>query len=281
MVATAAVSISQPSVFARAYAALLADDCGDKLALVKALDQDWQAGQLSNQEHTPALAVASPGLPPQLRLVPPRQVGMRKLADADGRAALIHAIAHIEFNAINLALDAVYRFRGLPQDYYSDWLRVAREEAYHFSLLNEHLRSYGYGYGDFVAHNGLWDMASASDDDVLVRMALVPRLMEARGLDVTPGLQAKLRQAGDHAVVAILDIILRDEIGHVAIGNRWYAWCCAERGVEPLTTFLRLLNERKTPGLRPPFNWVARLEAGFSEAERAAIEGMLGNGRSA
>jgi len=189
----------------------------------------------------------------------------------EGRAALIHALAHIEFNAINLALDAIWRFSGMPHEYYLDWLHVATEEALHFSLLDAHLQTLGYRYGDFPAHNGLWEMAEKTADDVLARIALVPRTLEARGLDASPPLRAKLAQAGDQAAAEILDIILRDEIGHVAIGNRWYNWLCAMRGFDPVSTYALLAAQYKAPALRGPFNLDARRAAGFSETELAAL----------
>ena len=190
----------------------------------------------------------------------------------EGRAVLIHALAHIEFNAINLALDALWRFPNMPQDYYADWLLVAGEEALHFSLLATHLRMQGFAYGDFPGHDSLWDMAEKTRDDVLARIALVPRTLEARGLDASPPVRAKLAQAGDHAAAAILDIILRDEIGHVAIGNRWFGWLCAQRDIEPVATYAALAAHYEAPQLRGPFNIAARRAAGFSEQELAALE---------
>ena len=189
----------------------------------------------------------------------------------EGRAALLHAIAHIEFNAINLALDAVWRFAGMPRAFYADWLRVASEEALHFSLLREHLQSLGHDYGDFDAHDGLWTMAERTAGDVVARMALVPRTLEARGLDATPPLQAKLARAGDARAVAILDVILRDEIGHVAIGNRWYDWLCARDGIDPVAHYADLVRRHAAPRLRAPFNLEARRAAGFSAAELDAL----------
>jgi len=189
----------------------------------------------------------------------------------EGRAVLIHALAHIEFNAINLALDAIWRFTSMPDEYYAAWLRVADEEALHFSLLLEHLQSHGYDYGDFPAHNSLWEMAAKTEADVLARIALVPRTMEARGLDASPPLRAKLAQAGDMKAAAILDIILRDEIGHVAVGNRWFAWLCQQRGLEPIKTYAALAKQYAAPAMRGPFNIEARLAAGFSEPELAAL----------
>jgi uncharacterized ferritin-like protein (DUF455 family) len=189
----------------------------------------------------------------------------------EGRAILLHALAHIEFNAINLALDAIWRFSGMPREYYLDWLKVASEEALHFSLLSAHLRTQGFAYGDFAAHNSLWDMAEKTSGDVLARMALVPRTLEARGLDASPPVRAKLAQAGDMDAARILDIILRDEIGHVAIGNRWYNWCCDQAGFDPLTTYAELAHRHNAPVPRGPFNMEARRAAGFSEQELAGL----------
>lgn len=212
-----------------------------------------------------------PGRPERPRLLSVLQVPSRSPFTTQGRSALLHAIAHIEFNAINLALDAVWRFPGLPADYYTDWLQVAAEEALHFSLLDQHLQSLGCRYGDFDAHDGLWSMARRTEGDVLARMALVPRTLEARGLDATPPLQAKLGKAGDRRAVEILDIILRDEVGHVRIGNRWYRHLCKERGLDPVTLYPSLVERFEAPRLRPPFNLQARSEAGFSDEEIAYL----------
>lgn len=218
---------------------------------------------------------AVPGRPAKPKLVAPKDVQRRAMHTPEGRAALIHALAHIEFNAINLALDAVWRFAGMPEDYYRDWLQVAKEEAYHFSLLRTHLQSLGFDYGDFDGHNSLWEMIEKTQSDVLARMALVPRTLEARGLDATPPLKQKLVQAGDHAAAAILDIILRDEIGHVAIGNRWFHYICQQRELDPILTFEALCLQFKAPILKPPFNIEARKQAGFSELEIAYLSGEL------
>jgi uncharacterized ferritin-like protein (DUF455 family) len=214
-----------------------------------------------------------PGRPDLPRLVEPKQVAQRSVHTREGRAALIHAIAHIEFNAINLALDAVWRYPGMPRAYYFDWLRVAAEEAHHHALLVRHLASLGHLYGDFDAHDGLWSMCVKTADDVLARMALVPRTLEARGLDATPLIQSKLRQAGDLEAVAILDVLLRDEVGHVAIGNHWYHWLCRERGLEPLAQYRLLSRQHQAPRLRGPFNLEARARAGFSQAELDELSG--------
>ncbi len=233
-----------------------------------------------------------PGRPTRPALVHPANVPRRAPSRLEGRAAMVHSICHIEFNAINLALDAVWRFDGMPDQFYLDWAQVAREEAYHFTLLREHLRGMDstpdadadangngqpaprWDYGDFPAHDGLWEMCEKTAHDVVARMALVPRTLEARGLDATPQIQAKLRQVNTPdalRAVNILDIILRDEIGHVAIGNRWYAWLCARDGLDPITHYAVLTERYKAPKLRPPFNLAARHLAGFSPQELAAL----------
>jgi uncharacterized ferritin-like protein (DUF455 family) len=212
-----------------------------------------------------------PGRPVQPRLVPPKAVPARSPFTREGRAALLHAVTHIEFNAINLALDAVWRFDGMPVAYYVDWLRVASEEALHFMLLREHLLTLGVDYGSFDAHDGLWAMTQRTAHDVTARMALVPRTLEARGLDATPPMQDKLARAGDLRAVEILDVILRDEVGHVAIGNHWYRWLCARDGHDPVALYADLAVRYQAPRLRPPFNHVARLAAGFTEAEIAFL----------
>jgi uncharacterized ferritin-like protein (DUF455 family) len=190
----------------------------------------------------------------------------------EGRAALLHALAHIEFNAINLALDAVWRFADMPQAFYADWLRVAAEEAHHFALLTARLADFGHAYGDLPAHDGLWQMCERTRDDVLARMALVPRTLEARGLDASPAIRARLVQAGDADSAAILDVILRDEIGHVRIGNHWFRHLCALRGLDPHTAYAQLADRYGAPRLRGPFNFDARRDAGFDDAELAALE---------
>ena len=212
-----------------------------------------------------------PGRPHKPVLVPPLGLPKRSMRTLEGRAALIHALAHIEFNAINLALDAIWRFDHMPDNYYTDWLKVAVEEAYHFSLLSAHLQTLGFSYGDFAGHNSLWEMVDRTKQDVLARMALVPRTMEARGLDATPSTRNKFAQVGDVEMADILDIILRDEIGHVAIGNYWFNWLCDKRELEPITTFVRLCKEYSAPKLKPPFNMIARKLAGFTDAELALL----------
>lgn len=251
----------------QALHALRCADWADKVAAVGQIDGAAPVGADAELPDPGGL----PGRPAVPLLVPAGKVRQRSVGSVAGRAALLHALAHIEFNAINLALDAVWRFPGMPEAFYRDWLRVAREEAHHFTLLREHLATLGHAYGDFPAHNGLWDMAEKTREDVLARLALVPRTLEARGLDASPLIRDKLAGAGDAAGAAILEIILRDEIGHVAVGNRWYRWVCQGRGLDPLATYPALANQYLAPRLRGPFNWIARRQAGFEEAELEAL----------
>jgi len=255
------------NLFEHVRDAFLTTDVDIKLKKTRDTAAAFRAGSMSLASFGEPLPVTQPGRPQRPLLVRARQVPKRGFGTAEGRAIMMHAIAHIEFNAINLALDAVQRFAGMPEAFYADWLGVADEEAYHFELIRAHMRHLGGDYGDYDAHNGLWEMCEKTAHDVLVRMALVPRVLEARGLDVTPGIQKKLIQVGDHNAVSLLDIILRDEIGHVAIGNRWFRYCCDQRGLEADVTFRQLLAEYYPKGLMGPFNLGARHQAGFSEYE--------------
>ena len=262
-----------PELRAAALHCLLVSDPTAKVAAVFAMTAASRAGHCPPAPAAKLQASAAiPGRPPLPTLVPPREVGRRSMNTPEGRAMLVHALAHIEFNAINLALDALWRFPDLPPEYYTDWLKVADEEALHFSLLVAHLRVLGHEYGDFSAHDSLWEMVEKTSGDVLARMALVPRTLEARGLDANPPLRAKLAQAGDLAAAAILDIILRDEIGHVEIGNRWYRHLCNLQGLEPGAAYADLALRYRAPALRGPFNVEARLQAGFTQAEVDALE---------
>lgn len=208
-----------------------------------------------------------PGRPDKPATVAPGRAQHRSMATVEGRAALIHALAHIELNAVNLALDAIWRFADMPESYYRDWLSVARDEARHFGMLEAHLTTLGFAYGDFTAHHGLWDMAESTKHDVLARMALVPRTLEARGLDASPQVRNKLVSAGDKKAADIVSIILNDEVGHVYIGNYWYNWLCEQRGLDPIQTFAALALKHKAPRMLSPLNLVARRAAGFSEEE--------------
>jgi uncharacterized ferritin-like protein (DUF455 family) len=212
-----------------------------------------------------------PGRPLKPELVPPLEVPKRSMATVEGRVTLLHSLAHIEFNAINLALDAIWRFSGMPKQYYEDWLKVAKEEAYHFSLIEEHLNSLGFAYGDFPAHNSLWEMVERTSDSILARMALVPRTMEARGLDAVPAIRDRFKQIKDSKVVEILDIILRDEIGHVLIGNNWFNFLCTQNEISPVKTYRELAKSYRAPILRGPFNFEARQQAGFTIEELSLL----------
>ena len=247
----------------RSLAVLLAADPWQKAALARDLDSFDGVGA----DEAIAEPAGIPGRPARPELVPHTEVKQRSVATPEGLAALMHALAHIEFNAINLAADLTWRFAGMPDPFYLDWAKVAREEAYHFSLLSERLVELGFSYGDFPAHNALWTMAEKTRHDLLARIALVPRTLEARGLDASPAIRNKLVSVGDRRGAEILDIILRDEIGHVAIGNHWYGVLCAQRGLDPVATYAALAAEHGAPRLRGPFNLEARRAAGFSEEE--------------
>ena len=260
------------SLFAAARACLDAATPDDKPALTLAMADAFARGELAiPTEAPPPEPIRMPGRPPRPRLVHPRDLPRRGFGSDEGRAAFIHAVAHIEFNAIDLAWDAVYRFRGMPNAFYADWVSVARDEARHFGMLRARLRELGHDYGDFDAHNGLWEMAEKTAHDGLARMALVPRVLEARGLDVTPGMIVKLRSLGDDATADILDVILREEVAHVAAGSRWYRWHCERARVEPRARFRELLREHATGVLHKPFNTEARLQAGFDLDELESL----------
>ena len=246
-------------------------DVDGKLLLTDATAAAFAAGHLVSFDNGTVAPVGEPGRPARPRLVDPRALPQRGLGTQAGRAALVHAVAHIEFNAINLAWDAVQRFRDMPDEYYRDWIGVAVDEARHFRLLRTRLAELGHAYGDFDAHDGLWEMAVKTSASCMERMALVPRVLEARGLDVTPAMIARLRHAGDEATAAILDVILREEVAHVAAGSRWFAWCCERAGADPKQEFVRLVGQHAKGALRPPFNEPARLAAGFSSEELACL----------
>ncbi len=217
-----------------------------------------------------------PPLPVGVELSTLDNMQRRGLGSKKGHQAMLHAIAHIEYNAINLALDAVYRFRDMPYQYYIDWMKVAYEEAYHFTIISQRMAELDCVYGDFPVHAGLWTMCVDTEHDVLIRMALVPRVMEARGLDVTPKIQKKLQSIGDTASVDLLNIIYRDEIGHVAIGSHWFKYCCQQRGVSVYQTFRKLLKTYLKNGMNTEFNHEARLQAGFDDMELALLSESFG-----
>ena len=260
------------ALYSQLQAALLATDPTQKCVLTQTLHQAAEAGELQWDTDAPCLDFARAGQPDKPVLVDPKQVKPRRMATPEGYAALLHAVAHIEFNAINLALDAAYRFRHIAPEFQLDWLRVAAEEAQHFCLMRERLQAHGFDYGDFEAHNHLWDMAYKTAYDPLLRMALVPRVLEARGLDVTPAMRAKIEQKGDAATCAVLDIIYRDEVGHVKVGNDWYHCLCQQRGLDALSVFKQLIQRYDLFLFRGHLNIEARERAGFSAFELSLLQ---------
>ena len=260
------------SVFQFAYECLLLDDPADKCTAVFNFQRDILNNHLNLTITEHIYKITHPGRPAKPKLVLPKDLPKRSLSTEQGRIALIHAITHIEFNAINLALDAIYRFQEMPEQFYLDWLKVANEEAEHFMMLRNRLNQLNYDYGDFDAHNGLWEMAVKTSDDVMVRMALVPRVLEARGLDVTPSMIKKFEKHGDRETVSVLNIIFEQEIGHVAIGSYWFKFACEQKKLDPEQTFQNLLQKHFSGELRGPFQIQARLSAGFSRKEIEALQ---------
>ena len=255
------------NLFDQALYCLLLESPSEKIQSTLSLQKRLLDGELQLQAQSTVNSLPVPGRPQHPELVDPREVPRRNFASLKGRLSLVHAIVHIEFNAINLALDAVYRFQQMPGQYYYDWCRVAAEEALHFTMLSDYLEQHGMAYGDLTAHNGLWEMAVKTDFDVLTRMALVPRVLEARGLDVTPGMIEKLQSTGDVQLISILQKIFDDEIGHVKIGSYWYKTLCEERNLEPQQTFIELIDKHMQGARFGPFDTEARLQAGFSHDE--------------
>lgn len=244
----------------------------DKAAQSRKIAKAWREGEITevgtaNPPHRPAR-------PPHPELLPPRDMPRRRAHGQKGRIALIHAIAHIELNAIDLAWDMVARFtrEEMPQAFYDDWVGVADDEARHFQMLNDRLSELGGAYGDLPAHDGLWEAAEATNDDLLPRLAIVPMVLEARGLDATPGTSARLRKAGDKISADILDQIGGEEVRHVAIGVNWFEQLCKARDLEPIETFRRLVSERFKGRLKPPFADEARALAGMVPDYYTAFE---------
>jgi len=251
--------------------ALRAIQESNPLKKVELTNQLLSANVHVGSEHVIEEPQGLPGRPSNPQLVPHNQIKQFSLLTDEGKAALVHSVTHIEFNAIDLALDILWRFSGMPDQFYLDWARIAQEEALHFSLLRDHLVTLGYDYGSFPAHNALWVMAEKTKADILARIGLVPRTLEARGLDVSPGVKEKLIGAGDHKGAAIFNIILKDEIGHVLAGNHWYRYICTKRGIDPIKTYDELVEKYDPPKIRAPYNIEARRLAGFAEEEIAAL----------
>lgn len=263
------------NIYAFTHALLQETDADTKVSGAKRLHENILDDRIVFDHDYPVYDEVIGALPTKVKLVSPREVERRRLYSPDGKAAMLHAICHIEYNAINIALEAVYRFRDMPVAYYHDWITVAAEEAYHYRLLRTHLNAYGYEYGDFTAHNSLWEMTEKTKQDVLHRMALVPRLLEARGLDVTPEIAKKLLRANDTIAYEILSIIFHDEINHVRVGNRWYAFVCEQRSLCPIETFSQLLAHYAPTYIRGPISHQARLRAGFKNSELKLIEELI------
>jgi uncharacterized ferritin-like protein (DUF455 family) len=251
-------------------------DVQSKVSQLANLFDEYQAGRIgiNPSSNLNSQNLCLPGRPVKPDLVAPKFVPKRKMDTLEGRAILWHSLAHIEFNAMNLALDAIWRFPNMPQAYYEDWLRVAKEEAYHFGLIDAHLKAFGFSYGDFPAHNSLWEMVERTTDSVIARMALVPRTMEARGLDAVPEIRDRFKQIKDERAVEILEIILHDEIGHVLVGNRWFNFLCASENLSPIATYRELAEKYRAPTLRGPFNFDAREQAGFTSEELELLESL-------
>lgn len=238
------------------------------------LSEHEQERALSKDSRSVVVKLLEPGRPSLPELVDAKLLAKRGLGSQAGRTALLHSLAHIEFNAINLALDAVYRFRDVPIAYVTEWLKVASDEGQHFMLLVNRLEQLDSHYGALLAHDGLWEMALRTDHDILVRMALVPRILEARGLDVAPPMIKKLEAQGDSESAAILQRIYTDEITHVEIGNRWFRYVCEQRDLDGTAVFRDLLAGPSSAYLRSPYNDEARLQAGFTVEEMQVIREM-------
>ena len=265
---------NQANLFEAALDCIEISDPVKKSDRTRELYRRWCAGELATEPGKDPVRIPYPGRPEKPRLVSPVKVPKRGYRSRQGLVRLAHAITHIEFNAINLALDAVYRFRDMPREFASDWLKVAAEESSHFGMLAQYLEHNGSYYGEYEAHNGLWEMALKTDHDVMVRMALVPRVLEARGLDVTPGMITRLRDAGELRLVDILEVIHREEIGHVLIGTRWFNFVCQRRGLSPHEVFAGLLQEYMQGTIQGPFDLDSRIQAGFTEVEMQQLVEM-------
>ena len=260
-------AINSDAINSLAYDCLQACDPNEKVRLTEQCRRRWLNGALFIDHQLPIAKHCHAGWPRKPTLVPFNQLPKRTVSSDKGHAALMHSFAHIEFNAINIAWDAVYRFTDMPDEFYDDWSRIAQEEAYHFTLINDYLKSMGFEYGSFSAHQGLWEMVEQTRHDVMVRMALVPRVLEARGLDVTPDIIQRFKHHNRHEAADILSIIYEDEIGHVEVGSRWFNYLCEKRQLNPKQTFVSLIEQYAVDKIRQPFNEVARMKAGFSEQE--------------
>ncbi|MGA9582263.1 MAG: ferritin-like domain-containing protein [Allosphingosinicella sp.] len=261
-----------PSTVAQAArSVLLAADPPAKVRSARAAARAWRRGDL---DHLFDVAMPdSPVRPARPPLLSPSQMPKRGRGGSErGRIAMLHALAHIEFSAIDLAFDLAGRFgAGFPRDFIDDWFGVGADEAIHFALLDRRLKSLGSAYGDLPAHDGLWEAAAETAGDPLARLAVVPMVLEARGLDVTPAAVARFEAAGDARSAAILGRIYRDEIRHVAAGSKWFRRGCESLGIEPVSTWKQLVGTHFRGSLKPPFNDSARDEAGLSRDYYTAL----------
>jgi uncharacterized ferritin-like protein (DUF455 family) len=251
---------------AGATMAIAASNLDDKIRLAQETARRWHNRTLSLRSPLDPPLPDRPGRPENPVLVPPKATEKRSLHTVPGRIAMLHALAHIELNAVDLALDIVARFASepVPQSFFDGWMLVAFEEAKHFGLVRERLKALGADYGDMTAHDGLWQAAHSTRNDLTARLAVVPLILEARGLDVTPSLQAKMRETGDHESADVLKIIYDDEKGHVAVGAKWFRFLCAREKRDPAKTFQDLVRANFRGTLKAPFNDIARAEAGLT-----------------
>ncbi|MGE5475500.1 MAG: ferritin-like domain-containing protein [Bacteroidales bacterium] len=248
---------------ASAVAILSTADAMEKCRLTRSLADDWFAGRIAELGNS--LPPPRPARPERPQLLAPKEMPKRAYGGERGRIGLLHALAHIELNAIDLAWDIICRFphEHMPKAFVDDWVQVALDEAVHFEMLEELLGKLGAGYGDLPAHDGLWQAAEKTADDLMARLAVVPMTLEARGLDTTPGTMEKLARNGDTLTPPALDVIYHDEIRHVAAGYRWFAYLADKRGLDGRSEYHRLMGERFPAGLKAPFNHGARAEAAF------------------
>ncbi|MCW8880838.1 MAG: ferritin-like domain-containing protein [Sedimenticola sp.] len=260
------------TLYEEAKRCFLIADPDEKLDATLSVVADWDAGNLSLEGDDEPIAFAVPGRLDRPILVAPQQVSKRGFGSVAKRASLIHSLAHIELTAVNLAWDTIYRFRGMPRDYYADWVKCAGEESKHFFALRDQLRAMGFDYGDFTAHDELWGSAVETGHDLMDRMGIVHRVFEARALDVVPQTRAKFLELGDSKTASILTMIANEEIGHVSAGTRWFRYRCEQEGLEPDATFFQLLQQYLGNFPKGPFNRDARLQCGFSENELARLE---------
>ncbi len=246
--------------------AISAPDLDLKTLLAQETTRRWNERRLSLRTPLDTMPPDRPGRPEKPELIAPQKVPRRALTSLRGRIALLHAIAHIELNAVDLALDIVARFASetVPNSFFDGWMRVAFEEAKHFRMVRDRLRALGADYGDLPAHDGLWQAAHDTRNDLTARLAVVPLILEARGLDVTPALQTKMRETGDHESAAVLDVIYEDEKGHVAVGAKWFRFLCARQKKDPTAAFQALVRANFRGPLKAPFNDIARAEAGLT-----------------